>query len=66
MAMVLGWLATFYSDAQGVRRGGPASGLRLAMYSLISREFYVSDIAALATQSVLSASKRLNLLARWL
>lgn len=66
VAMVLGWLATFYSDAQGVRRGGPASGLRLAMYSLISREFYVSDIAALATQSVLSASKRLNLLARWL
>lgn len=66
VAAVFGWLATFYTDAFGGRRGGPASGLRLALYSLISREFYVSDVSALASQAVLALSKRLNLWVRWL
>ncbi len=66
VAAVLGWLATFYAEALGERRGGPASGLRLAVYSMISREFYVSDVAALAAQALLAVSKRLNLWARWL
>ena len=66
IAAVLGWIAMFYGNALGGRRGSPASGVRLALYSLISREFYVSDVSALATQALLAASKRLNLWARWL
>ena len=66
VAMVAGWVAIYFGDAQGSRRSGPASNFGLSVYSLISREFYVSDMAALAAQSVLALSKRLNLWARWL
>lgn len=64
-AVVGGWLATYYATANGGARSGPASPLRLALYSLLSREFYVADVYAWLTQAVLALSRRLNVWFRW-
>lgn len=66
LAIVLGWLATYYTTANG-RSGNEKtpSSFRLALYSLITRELYVSDVYAWMTQSVLGLSKRLNIWSRW-
>jgi NADH-quinone oxidoreductase subunit L len=65
VAVVVGWLATYYASANGRSRGGEVSGLRLAFYSLISRELYVADVYAWLTQAALGLSKRLNVWLRW-
>ncbi len=65
VAVVVGWLATYYASANDRARGGEASALRLAFYSLLSREFYVADVYAWLTQAVLGLSKRLNVWLRW-
>lgn len=64
LAVVLGWVAAYYTSANG-GRGGRPSALRLAFYSLISREFYVADVYAWLTQAVLGLSQRLNVWLRW-
>ena len=64
-AVVGGWLATYYATANGRSRSGAASPLRLALYSLLSREFYVADVYAWLTQAVLGLSRRLNVWLRW-
>jgi NADH-quinone oxidoreductase subunit L len=65
VAVVAGWVATYYATANGGVGGSAASPLRLALYSLLSREFYVADVYAWLTQSVLSLSRRLNVWMRW-
>jgi NADH-quinone oxidoreductase subunit L len=65
VAVVGGWLATYYATANGGSRSGAASPLRLALYSLLSREFYVADVYAWLTQAVLRVSRRLNVWLRW-
>lgn len=65
LVVVVGWLATFYNLANGGRRDGGASPPQLAVYSLISREFYVADVYAWLSQAVLGISRRLNLWSRW-
>jgi len=65
VAIVVGWLATYYTAASNASRNGDASPLRLAFYSLISREFYVADVYAWLTQGVLGLSRRLNVWFRW-
>lgn len=64
-AIVLGWMAAYYTTAnrEPANRGG--SAIRLAIYSLISREFYVSDVYAWLTDLVLRFSRRLNVWLRW-
>ncbi len=64
-AVVGGWLATYYATANGGLRGSQASSVRLAFYSLLSREFYVADVYAWLAQAVLNASRRLNVWLRW-
>ncbi len=64
-AIVMGWLVTYYAAANGRARKGGISALRLAFYSLISREFYVADVYAWLTQAVLGLSRRLNVWSRW-
>jgi NADH-quinone oxidoreductase subunit L len=65
-AIVVGWIATYYAAANGrAHRSGDASPLRLAFYSLISREFYVADVYAWLTQATLGLSRRLNVWSRW-
>ena len=63
--VVLGWLATFYTLANRGRQNGPASAFRLALYSMISREFYVADVFAWLAHGVLGLSRRLNVWSRW-
>ncbi len=65
LAIVVGWLATYYSSANGGADGKNPSGLRLALYSLISREFYVADVYTWLTQAVFGISQRLNVWLRW-
>ncbi|MHB1950910.1 MAG: proton-conducting transporter transmembrane domain-containing protein [Acidiferrobacteraceae bacterium] len=65
VAAVIGWFATFYSGQERNRNGNKVSAAKLALYSLISREFYVSDVYAWLTHVVLGLSRRLNLWLRW-
>jgi len=64
-AIVLGWLAAYYRTANQGRSDGSGSAIRLAIYSLISREFYVSDLYTWLTDVVLRFSRRLNVWLRW-
>lgn len=64
-AIVLGWMAAYYASANQAPRNGSRSAIRLALYSLISREFYVSDVYAWLTELVVRFSRRLNVWFRW-
>jgi NADH-quinone oxidoreductase subunit L len=64
-AIVVGWLATYYATANGKVRSAEPSPARLALYSLVSREFYVADVYAWLSQAVLGLSKRMNIWSRW-
>lgn len=63
--IVLGWVATYYAVANGKSRSVDPSPARLAIYSLISREFYVADVHAWLSQAVLALSRRMNVWLRW-
>lgn len=65
LAIVIGWLATWSSQTFYELRPGRLARARLMLYSLVSREFYVADVHGRMTQLVLAASRRLNLLLRW-
>jgi NADH-quinone oxidoreductase subunit L len=66
VTIVVGWLATYYASASGKARSADPSPARLALYSLISREFYTADVYAFLAQTVLSLSRRMNVWSRWL
>ncbi|MEO1767752.1 NADH-quinone oxidoreductase subunit 5 family protein [Thiobacter aerophilum] len=65
LAVVLGWLFTYHAAASDRPRGKEASRLRLAFYSLLSRELYVPDLYAWLARAILAGSRRLNLWWRW-
>ena len=65
VAIVLGWVATYYNRANGKTDAGP-SAVRLGFYSLISREFYVADLFTYLNNVVLGVSRRLNVWTRWM
>lgn len=65
LAVVGGWLAAYYTAANSGHGGGKTTALKLALYSLISREFYVADVYARLAQGVLGLSRRLNVWLRW-
>jgi NADH-quinone oxidoreductase subunit L len=65
-AIVLGWMAAYYTAANRGPADGSGSAIRLAFYSLISRELYVSDVYAWLTDLVLRFSRRLNVWLRWI
>lgn len=62
---VVGWLATFYSGDDASAGSKTVSGAKLALYSLVSREFYVSDMYAWLSHGLLRVSQRLNVWLRW-
>ena len=64
-AIVLGWMAAYYTTANRGPADGNGSAIRLAIYSLISRELYVSDVYAWFTDLILRFSRRLNVWLRW-
>ena len=64
-AIMLGWLATYYQRAAGKNSERRPSAVRLALYSLISREFYIMDLYTWLTGTVLNLSRRLNVWMGW-
>ncbi len=66
LLIVLGWIGTFYGMASRGARTEETSRLRLGVYSLVSREFYVADLHDWLTRSLLAVSRRLNLWSRWI
>lgn len=66
VVIILGWLATYYSDrneAGGVER---PTRLWTNFYALISSEFYLIDLYAWSANWLLKASTRLNVWLRWI
>lgn len=66
VTIVVGWLATYYAAATDRPRSAEPSPARLALYSLVSREFYAADVYALLAQTVLALSRSMNVWSRWL
>jgi NADH-quinone oxidoreductase subunit L len=60
LAMVAGWLFTYYGTAKPRALTPRASRLRLFVYALLSRELYVADLSARLARVVSSWSRRLN------
>jgi len=65
VAGVAGWLAAFYSRNNERKESNGIPAVKLALYSLISREFYVADMYAWLTQALLRFSQRLNVWLKW-
>lgn len=63
--IVLGWMVTYYSERNRKRGDEPPNRLWLSFYALVSREFYLSDVYAWVTRTVLRAAARLNVWLRW-
>ena len=63
--IVFGWIAVYYANANGKTKSSRTSIARIAIYSLISREFYVADLYAWLTQGILGLSQRMNVWLRW-
>lgn len=63
--IVLGWLLTYYADQNGNRKRRYAGRVWLAFYALVSREFYLNDLYARVTRSIINAANRLNVWLRW-
>jgi NADH-quinone oxidoreductase subunit L len=65
IVIVLGWLITYYSEQNGNRGIRQPGRLWLSFYALISREFYIADIYAWLTRTVMRSAERLNIWFRW-
>ncbi|MBT9568182.1 MAG: NADH-quinone oxidoreductase subunit L [Thiobacillus sp.] len=65
IAVVVGWIAAYYTMANRDPLDGRADGPRMMLYSLFSREFYVTDLYTRLTEWVLAVSRRLNIWSRW-
>lgn len=66
LAVVAGWLAALKRLAGDAVVPTRFSGARVALYSLVSREFYVNDLAARLGRGIDHAARRLNVWTRWL
>jgi NADH-quinone oxidoreductase subunit L len=65
LVIVVGWLVTYYSEQNGKRKPRKPGRLRLSLYALISREFYLADIYAWLTRGIMHVAERLNIWFRW-
>jgi NADH-quinone oxidoreductase subunit L len=63
--IVLGWLLTYYSERSGGWGRKHVGRLWMNFYALVSREFYVIDLYAWLTRSLLALAARLNVWLRW-
>jgi len=63
--IVLGWLFTYYAEQQRIHEQAWFQALRRRFYRVISRELYISDLYAWASQRILTGAYRLNVLLRW-
>ena len=65
LIVVGGWLASYLKSRNRSLWSARFTGLQLALYSLISREFYVADVYDRLALSLIALSKRLNVMLRW-
>jgi NADH-quinone oxidoreductase subunit L len=63
--IVSGWLITYYSEQNGKRNGRRPGRVKLSIYALISREFYLADLYAWFTRVVMRSAESLNIWLRW-
>jgi NADH-quinone oxidoreductase subunit L len=65
LVIVFSWLGTYYAQRRGDRGGNRMGWLWMNFYALISREFYVADVYAWLTRSLLAVAARINVWLRW-
>ena len=65
LVIVLGWVLTYYSEQNRLKGEQHLNQLWLSFYALISREFYLIDIYAWLTRTLLKLAAKLNVLLRW-
>ena len=65
LVIVVGWLVTYYSEQNGKREIKAPGRLRLSLYAMISREFYLADIYAWFTRKLMRIAECLNIWFRW-
>ena len=63
--IVSGWLITYYSEQNGKRNGRRPGRVKLSIYALISREFYLADLYAWFSRVVMRSAESLNIWLRW-
>ncbi len=63
--IVLGWLFTYYAEAQRLHHRAWFKDLQRRFYRVISREFHVGDAYAWLARQMLSGAERLNVILRW-
>lgn len=63
--IVLGWLLTYYAERNGSPRHRRSGRAWLVFYTLVSREFYLSDLYAALTRGLLRSASQLNVWLRW-
>jgi NADH-quinone oxidoreductase subunit L len=65
VVIVLGWLITYYSERNGRRSKKQPGPIWLGFYTLVSREFYLADLYAWVTRTLIRAAESLNVWLRW-
>jgi NADH-quinone oxidoreductase subunit L len=63
--IVLGWVLTYYAEQNGNRRSEHPGRVWLTFYTLVSREFYLTDLFTRFARGLLAAATRLNVWLRW-
>ena len=65
LVVVLGWLVTYYAEQNGQRWEGHLNTLWRSFYTLVAREFFVTNLYTRLSDFLLGVSRRLNVLLRW-
>ncbi|MGD8570479.1 MAG: proton-conducting transporter membrane subunit [Gammaproteobacteria bacterium] len=65
IVIVIGWLIAYYSEQNGKAGSRQSGRLWLSFYAFISREFYLADIYAWFTRTLMRVAERLNIWLRW-
>ncbi|OZB77523.1 MAG: oxidoreductase, partial [Halothiobacillus sp. 13-55-115] len=65
LIVVAGWFSSYLASREKSVFGDRFGAVRLTLYSLISREFYVADLYDRMAHWLLDASKRFNVWMRW-
>jgi len=63
--IVPGWVLTYYAEQNGNRRSEHPGRVWLMFYTLVSREFYLTDLFSRFARGLLAAATRLNVWLKW-
>ncbi|MBN2872813.1 MAG: NADH-quinone oxidoreductase subunit L, partial [Halothiobacillaceae bacterium] len=65
LVVLAGWIGSYLASREESLFGNRFTEMRLTLYSLISRELYISDLYERLSQALLEGSKRINVWTRW-